>query len=428
MIEKTKIDKLNLSVLGVYIRIARTEAGISLRKMASLTNISHTLISNIEKGKQTPSEDTLKEIMNALNLELNTSEDISVSMAYFYKNIFSNLFSYKYDEAKKLVDELETKSQLFRSSLEVVNYNIIRSLYYALTNTKSVFDEIMIYENVIQYLTSEQQQLISFINGVECLSNDMYLDAERHLEKAITIGNDELDVLINEYLVRAYLKQYKFTNSVSLCTKTIEEYERRTNYLRAMRCRLLIAKVYLTIMRFDQVITLLEYVEQFAAQFGLQYYIDDCYIIRAEVSFYKNNYEQALSELDKVVDTTLTGYAYTRFRIYLVSRDDRLYEYYQEVIQNKNSSLSDSNKLLITVLMKWQQKDYRDDLYVSEIIELKNRVVIGNDQELIGLTYNLLIEYYKEDRKYKKSLEMAEELLKLKKIHITHYSIKPNTI
>ncbi|AIO19583.1 helix-turn-helix protein [Candidatus Izimaplasma bacterium HR1] len=428
MIKKTKIVKLNLSVLGVYIRVARIEAGISLRKLATLTNISHTLISNIEKGKQAPSEETLKDIMNALDLKLNTSDDVSTSMAYYYKNIFSNILNYKYDAAKEFVDELESKSQLFLTSLEVVNYHIIRSLYYAITNTKAVRDEIMVYEPVIQYLSPEQQQLIFLIKGVECLSNSLYSEAEIQLEKAIEIGRDEIDVFINEYLVRAYLKQYKFTNSVSLCNKVIEEYEKRTNYLRAMRCRLLIAKVYLTIMRFDQVITLVDHVAQFAEQFTLQYLLDNCYVMRAEVYFYKNSYEKAINELNKVVDTSTTGYAYTKFRVYLVNKDIRLVGFYNEIIKDEYSALSESSKLLIKILMKWQNKDYRDDTYISEINELKTHSVKGNSQELIGLTYNLLIEYYKEDRKYKKALEISEELLKLKKIHITHYSIKPSTI
>lgn len=428
MIEKTKIVKMNLSVLGVYIRIARIEAGISLRKLASLTNISHTLISNIEKGKQTPSEETLKEIMNALNLDLNTSEDISTSMSYYYKSIFLNVLNYKYDIAKELIEKLESHSKLFLSSLEIVNYNIIRSLYYALTNTKSVHDEIMVYEQVAQYLTLEQQQLISFINGVECLSKYMYSDAEKHLKNAISIGNDKLDVLINEYLVRSYLKQYKFTDSVSLCIKTIEEYERRTNYLRAMSCRLLIARVYSTIMRFDQAISIVEHVEEFAEQFGLQYYLDECHIIRSGINFYNTNYEKAIEELDKVIDKTLIGYSYNRFRTYLVNKDFRLSDYYEEIINDKHSLLTDSRTLLIKVLMKWQNKEYRDESYILEINELKELAVMGNDQELIGLSYNLLIEYHKENRKYKKALEISEELLKLKKIHITYYSIKPNII
>ncbi len=428
MVNKTKIVNMNLSVLGVYIRIARIKAGISLRKLASLTNISHTLISNIEKGKQTPSEETLKEIMNALHLDLNTSEDISTEISYFYTNIFSNLLNYKYDVSKKLIEELEKKAQIYQASLEVVNYHIIKALYYAITNTKSVNAEIEVFERVMQYLTPEQQQLIYFIKGVEYLRNFLYADAESYLKKAVTIGNNELDVLINEYLAKAYLKQYKFTNSVSLCTKIIEEYEKRTNYLRAMRCRLLIARVYLAIMRFDQVISLVEHVEQFAEQFKLQYYLDDCYIIRSGVSFYKGNYNKSITDLDQVVDVTIPGYSYTRFRAYLLNKDPRLSEYYLEITQDEYSSLSSYTKLLIKILMKWQNNEYRDDLYISEINTLKDLVVKGNDQELIGLTYNLLIAYHKESRKYKKALEISEELLKLKKIHITHYSIKPNTI
>jgi len=181
-------------------------------------------------------------------------------------------------------------------------------------------------------------------------------------------------------------------------------------------------------MRFDQVISLVEHVEQFAEQFGLQYYLDDCYIIRAGVSYYNNDYDKVITLLDKVVDKTIPGYAYARFRTYLVNKDSRLNEYYQEITDDSYTDLPLQSKLLITVLMKWQNKEYRDELYLTEIYDLKDQAVLGNDQELIGLTFNLLIEYYKDDRKYKKALEISEELLKLKKIHITHYSIKPSTI
>ncbi len=428
MVDKTKIVKMNLSILGVYIRVGRMNQGISLRSLASKTNISHTLISNIEMGKQVPSEETLKEILNALDIKLFTSEDISRSMSYYYKNIFVNLLNYKYDQAKEFVIELEKKSEIFTNSLEVINYHIIRSLYYALTNSKTTFEDIEIYEEVINFLSVEQQQLIFFIRGIAHLREFMFLDAEKYLMKANEIRRDDINVLINESLVAAYIYQYKFTNSVSLCNQVIDEYERKSNYIRAMHCRLLIAQVYLKIMKFDQVMTLVERVSQFAQQFEIQYLIDDCHVIKAGVQFYWEKYDDAIAELNQVVDKTIDRYAYTRFRVYLVSKDVRLSNFYQVIIDDNYKVLTDSTKLLIKILMKWQNKEYRDENYVLEIEKLKGLAVKGNDQELIGLTYNLLMQYYKEDRKYKKALEISEELLMLKKIHIMYYSIKPTTI
>ena len=428
MIDKTKIVKMNLSILGVYIRVARINMGISLRGLATMTNISHTLISNIEMGKQVPSEETLLEIMNALNLELNISDDISSSMSYYYTNIFENLLSYKYDIAKRYIDELETKEKVFKNSLEVINYDIITNLYYALTNSKTTFDTIAIYEEVINFLTIEQQQLCYFIKGVIYLNQLMFIDAESNLEKASELRKSEFNILINECLAIAYINQYKFTNSIALCNRIIDEYEGNSNYIRAMHARLLISQVYLKIMKFDEVKALVERVSQFANQFKLQSLLDECHIIKANVYFYWDDYSAAIKELDQVENQAISRYSYTRFRILLVSKDKSLKDYYNYITSDEYKNLTSSLKLLIKVLMKWQNKDYRDEAYVNEIEELKSLAVKGNDQELIGLTYNLLILYYKEDRKYKKALEVSEELLVHKKIHIKFYSIKPNTV
>lgn len=428
MVDKTKIVKTNLSILGLYIRVARINQGISLRSLAMKTNISHTLISNIEMGKQIPSEETLKEIMNALDLQLNLSDDISTSMSYYYTNIFNNILNYKYDIAKKFIVELEKKSEIFLNSLEVINYNIIRSLYYAVTKTQSLYSDIKIYEEVLNFLSLEQQQLIFYIKGLELLREFKFLDAENSLSKARELRSSEVNDLINESLVVAYIYQYKFTNSVSLCNQVIDEYERKSNYIRAMYCRLLISRVYLKIMKFDQVMTLVERVSQFAQQFEIQYLIDECHVIQAGVYFYWEDYDGAIKELNQVQDTTIDRYAYTRFRVYLVSNDTRLHSYYAAITDEKDNSLSKSTKILVRILMKWQNKSYRDEDYVSDIESLKDLAVVGNDQELIGLTYNLLIQYYKEDRKYKKALEISEELLEHKKIHIKFYSIKPSTV
>ena len=59
MPSKSTVDKKNYIVLGILIRSSRINQGYSLRDLAELTKISHTLISNIEKGKLIPTEDTL---------------------------------------------------------------------------------------------------------------------------------------------------------------------------------------------------------------------------------------------------------------------------------------------------------------------------------------------------------------------------------
>ena len=108
-----------------------------------------------------------------------------------------------------------------------------------------------------------------------------------------------------------------------------------------------------------------------------------------------------------------------------MSKDEKLRDYYNKIIKTKKESITINKYLLIKILMMWINKDIRvDDEYIDSLYKLAELSVLANDQEIIGLTHNLLIIYYREHRKYKKALEITDDLLMHKKIHISYYSIK----
>ena len=426
VLEKTKLDRRNLSVLGILVRVARLNKGYSLRQLSSLTNISHTLISNIEKGKQPPAEATLSDIFAVLDLKLYASEEIQKDMSYYYKTIFTHLLNHEYPDAEKALKEMEKKGEQYKYSFEVVNYIIIRCLFYTLTNTylEAKDEELARYEKVLEFFSPEQKQLFYFIKGLDYLNLDNYKLASDNFEKALTMGNKNLDVIIKEYLVEAYIHQYKFTDGLSIAQEAIEVFELKTIYTRAMKCRILIAKVYLKILKLDQTQKLVDYVDSFATQFKFKILTDECRILKAEILFFKKNYSGAIKELELHSEQSSSELILPRFRSYLMGKDERLFNYYNEIISNDKNRITRSKYLLIKVLMLWIHEGIRDDVeYVDSLNELTQIAVEANNQEIIGLAHNLLIIFYREKRKYKKALEVADQLLMLKKIHISYYAV-----
>jgi transcriptional regulator with XRE-family HTH domain len=59
-----------LQALGAYIRAQRTQARMSLRDLADLTNVSNPYLSQIERGLHEPSVRVLKSISEALNVSI----------------------------------------------------------------------------------------------------------------------------------------------------------------------------------------------------------------------------------------------------------------------------------------------------------------------------------------------------------------------
>ena len=60
--------KQSTLILGLNLRFARMKAGLSLRDMGDLANISHTLIANIEHGKTIANQETLRDIFAILKI------------------------------------------------------------------------------------------------------------------------------------------------------------------------------------------------------------------------------------------------------------------------------------------------------------------------------------------------------------------------
>ncbi len=427
MFDNNGINKMNISVLGILIRVTRMNQGYSLRNLATLTNISHTLISNIEKGKQPPSKATLTDIFSVLKLKLYTEPEIKTEMTYFYKEIFSRIVNHHYIEAAELITEMEKKGHIYENSFEVVNYIVIRCLYYTITNIKLDVKEKTIsqYEKVIEFFTLEQKQLFYFIKGLNYLNKEYFIMASDSFEIALSLTDKEINPVIKEYLVQAYIGQYRITDSVALANAAIEEFEEKTVYVRAMKCRMLIAKIYVFILKLDKAQILVDYVDSFTKQFNIAVLTNECHILKSAIAFYNKDYLLAVEELEEHTNQEAKELILPRFRIYLMDKDDRLLDFYNDVMENKKDLLTINKYLLIKVLMMWVNKDVRvDKEYIESLNQLSELSINSNDQEYIGLSHNLLIDYYRENRKYKKALEIADELLLLKKIHLNYYSIK----
>ena len=88
MIDFKNVEKNNMKMLGVIVRYNRVNKGYSLRGLAKITNISHTLISNFEKGKVVPHHETIKDIFSNLDLVFYDSPDISPKFTDYYNRIY----------------------------------------------------------------------------------------------------------------------------------------------------------------------------------------------------------------------------------------------------------------------------------------------------------------------------------------------------
>lgn len=94
---------------GDYLKLKRNEKKLSLRQMAYKTGLSHTYISDIEKGSLMGTTETHEKIMGSLNLSFDEKQ-------FFYNLLIKSGSLPKYIEDK--IYFLETENELLRKELE----------------------------------------------------------------------------------------------------------------------------------------------------------------------------------------------------------------------------------------------------------------------------------------------------------------------
>lgn len=428
MNDLNSLENQNLKVLGIIVRVKRNQLGYSLRDLAQLTNISHTLISNFEQGKIVPNQDTIADIFKVLDLHYYSDSSISEKFKKLYDQAMNYIEMYEYDQARIIIEEIEHDQAIYENSIEAVNVAIIRCLFYAISNMYFAdFNKILgYYEVVLDFFTPNQKQMYYFIKGLDFVNKESFYEARIHFQKALDLGNKDMDLLIYEYYVISLSKANKYVDAGIIARKAIKEFEQKTNYIRAMRLRTRIAYDLYRINKFEESEELYKMVLQFSTKYNVRDLMDRCNTRLSFLSFLKSDFDTAKKYLNDVT----VGY-------------NRLYHYLQFDLVKHYGTEADFIALYKQYIrLDWVQKSPKTKLFFELIYmrykpEFMNKVKfekhllklikIGHqtdDGEMIEVSCNMLANFYQNERRYKAAYETVQILLHYNKngIESTNYN------
>jgi len=411
-------QKENLKALGIIVKYNRLRKGLSLRELAAKAKMSHTLISNIEKGHISANMNTLNELFRVLQIEFYYDPIVSKEFNELYNKIMTHILNYEYYQARKLLDILEQKSDIYISSPDVINFVIIRCLYYLISNTyiEDKDRTLIEYEVVLDFFTDEQKQLFLFAKGLDYLNKRLYKIADVLFKQALSIGNKEFDCLIKEYRVTSLMRMHKFMDGIEYCKEAITEFETKTIYIRAMRLRLQIAYASIIILKFERANDLVDLVEMYGKKINSTELCEQCNVYRAVLLLKQNRLHEAKQELDKVLQFKDYSYYYLKMRISSFEKDHISYnKIYDEAMTLPILATSYRSIMVFDTIGLFMNEDTDGKTFIAKMNELIDYGMTGNDQELLDAILNILIDYYKNERMYKKAMETAEKLLQIKK-------------
>ncbi|MCK5388783.1 MAG: helix-turn-helix transcriptional regulator, partial [Candidatus Izimaplasma sp.] len=397
MADINALEKHNLKVLGVIVRVHRVSMGYSLRDLAKLANISHTLISNFEKGKITPHKDTIVDIFKILNLNFYDDPKISVKFRELYKTAFKHILYHEYDEAFEAVKEIEKDKDIYENSAEVINFAIIQCLYYAVSNIyfKDFNGYLKKYEVVLDFFSPNQKQLYFFIRGLNFVNKEQFQDARFYFEKALEIGDVKLDVLIKDYYVIALSKSNMFVDSITHAREVIQEFESQTNYVRAMRLRTRIAYDYYRINKYEEAEKLYKQVLEYSKKYNVRVLENRCNCRLALLAILKNERNKVVEYINKVDQNYNRLYHYIKLDIASYNQDEKeflkLYNEYMSFEWVKNSEKT--TLFFECIYMRYDKEKMDKRKYESHLKRLISLGLTADDAEMIEVASNMLTKF-----------------------------------
>lgn len=399
-------------ILGITLRYARLKAGLSLRDMGDLANISHTLIANIEHGKTVGNHETMRTMFAILHMTYRDDQALVDDFQTRYDRVFNHLYHLHYDRTEEDMEYFKQVEETYSSSIVFIDYYLLRLLHAVLTDSMTLELEMNIdlLKRVSDLLSNNQQQLEHFIIGVNLYNKGQYKDAYDELMKALKKGDSRFDPLTNLFIVRTMVRMFMFMDAQKIAERTIKQFEEQLNYQRAMQLRLSLAYSHISLKKFQDAMVYIEYVEDYSRE-----YQDDNLLLECMdnwLSFYmmQGNFSKVDELLQQIKTETATTIV-ARLVVSGIRQDTELvrreYEKYTELYKTRLKQRE--SRFIKGIAMVYNGIPYTDDEFISlftTIIEDGRKTL---DQELLMFAYDNLIEFYRNKRMYKKALELSED-------------------
>ncbi len=407
-----------LKLLGILIRYNRNQKGLSLRQLAKLSNMSHTLISTIETGKVVPNKDTLKDLFDVLDIDFYDSGVLKDDFYQLSEKLKKHLFNYEFEDADNVAEQLFKNEHKYENSPLLIEYTLIKYLYLVVPNNRTINYDVQLktLETVFEYLTNPQKQMWLFIKGVNYSNTRRFNQATEYLLRARKLGDYTLDPYINAFLTYAYVNRYMFMDSIEIGKKTILQLEQSMNYKWAMEVRLTRGKAYSLVRRYDKAKELYDLVRKFSSQFNVPSLLSKCDLYTAEMYHRSNDLESARYYIEKVQDKGLYYY-YAAFHIYgKLGEKDIVKDLYKDIQQLPDYKHSYRTRLIVAIMHRmFILGDQTSDEYGKQLKELLEIAIRGEQQEAIEVVSELIIDYYGDKRQYKSAFSFCDKAYKIRR-------------
>lgn len=399
---------MNTSIIGSLIKMNRLQQNMSQKALSEGICVP-SYLSKIENAEIVPTSEIINLLFDALGITYSDSEAfISESKALFEKYLERLTFN-DFEESGRLFERIESMHNQYVHSPLIIDYYIVRLARYCSTSDRALFEEPdRLLTQVVDQMDGRTQVLYYLYKAIDLLQlTNAYAEALTYLDKGLKWGENGH---IYYWLSTTYMYQHKTLKAIEYAQKAMNVYLSEGNVTSMMCTYELIARIHMMIGDYEEAKHYLETAMNVCQKLNESYFKGYLYnkmawcalcmgqLTEAKAYIQKDCYSKTLMMKIDPCDVRLVI-------AYQQHNQEELRAVIQEIRENKED--------VIPALWRLILRSLEDENYLAHPDTEKDLIeLIHTVEKKIEVQYyfqEVLIDYYKLQRKYKEALNVRKK-------------------
>ncbi|MCA0386188.1 MAG: tetratricopeptide repeat protein [Firmicutes bacterium] len=408
---KKIINRTNGKILGSIIKMNRLHQNMSQKALSEGICVS-SYLSRIENAEIIPSEQVISELFDALAIHYDDSEAFLEAGEQLLKHFLDELNFNEFSTSKQLFEAIESQAMSFRHSPLIIDYTIARLAFYCTRKERDIFNETReLLLSVEALMTNLQKFRFYLYDGIDHAK--VYTDPAGAHEKLLSAAEYGMNGHLYYWLGFTELEMGKTVSAFKWFDQALNQYVDEANLISIIGATEMLG---MTLYHSGDYNTGLQYFERglkLAKKLGSPAYIASIYSNIAWGRLCLDQYQEALNipEEHRQYFTTEISihYGIIAFLANLGMENPMCIHELEPLFSQDEKPLMKQLYALfkMPVNINWSEKIIDHEPSLKRLIDSASTC----NSSLAHYFIQMLIRYYKSNRRYKEALELQENIM-----------------
>lgn len=401
---KKNINRTNGKVLGSIIKMNRLLQNMSQKALSEGICVG-SYLSRIENGEISPSEQVISELLGALAIKFNDSDEFVEEGTVLLNHFLEELMFNEFTTSKKLFDQIEINAEKFRHSPLIIDYYIVSLAFYCTTKDRFIFDEVRaLLDSVLELMSIEQKFKYYLYYGIDYAKTQYdYNEALEILSKARSFGQNGH---LWYWIAYVHLENNNIIKAFEYFQVAMQHYLADANLLSVIGTYEMLGLTFLRARQYKESAQYFEKGRKLADKIGSNSYISSFDNHRAWIGLITGDHSVVL-ENECHFDFSMTNSVPLTVTILLAHLENGNHlaagNWISDLIDRKTVYPTWVETLIGAVqAYDWENRIISDENHLKALLVDTENV---ND-ELHAYFSRMLVRFYRNSRRYKEATEM----------------------